>query len=116
MEIDDRKWELLFDQAQKVVQQTIAAMPAELRAEAERVPFLLEQWPPDGEEVLGRCLSFEENVISEAPGPLLLYLGTIYEDCEELGLDFADEVRITFLHELGHLGLDEGDLAERGLL
>jgi len=29
---------------------------------------------------------------------------------------YREEVRITFLHELGHyLGLDEGDLFQRGL-
>ena len=30
--------------------------------------------------------------------------------------DFEDEVRLTYLHELGHhFGWDEGDLEERGL-
>ena len=92
-------------------------MVRELRTEAEKVPCLFEKWPPEGEEVLGRCLSFEEQVISEAPGPIVLYLGTIQQDCEEFDLDYANEVRITFLHELGHhLGLDEDDLEKRGLL
>ncbi len=99
-----------------MVKQTIAAMPPELRAEAEKLPCLFERWPPEGEAVLGHCLSFEEHVISEAPGPIVLYLGTIHEDCAELELDYEDEVRITFLHELGHhLGLDEHELEERGL-
>ena len=115
--MDETRWAQLFEEAERVVREAIEAMPPELRAEAERVPCLLERWPPEGEEVLGRCLSFEEHFISDAPGPLVLYLGTIAEECQELGLDYADEVRITFLHELGHhLGLDEADLEERGLL
>lgn len=117
VDLNERQWERLFDEAEAVVRETIAGMPEELRVEAQRVPCLFEKWPPEGEEVLGRCLSFEERVLSDAPGPFVLYLGSILESCEELGLKFADEVRITFLHELGHhLGLNEADLEKRGLL
>ena len=113
---DELPWEQLFDQAEAVITQLIESLPPELRAEADRVPCLLEKWPPEGEGVLGRCLSFEEQVVSDAPGPFVLYLGSIYRDCKEHGLEFEDEVRVTYLHELGHhLGLDEGDLMERGL-
>jgi predicted Zn-dependent protease with MMP-like domain len=36
--------------------------------------------------------------------------------CEAVESDFREEVRITFLHELGHyLGLNEEDISERGL-
>ena len=109
-------WEQLFEQAETLLADLLRSLPQELRAEAERVPCLLEKWPPEGDDALGRCLSFEEHVISQAPGPFVLYLGTIYRACIEHGLDFLDEVRVTYLHELGHhLGLDEDDLAERGL-
>jgi predicted Zn-dependent protease with MMP-like domain len=41
---------------------------------------------------------------------------TIEEFCVEEGGDFTDEVRVTYLHELGHhLGWDEDDLEGRGL-
>jgi predicted Zn-dependent protease with MMP-like domain len=115
--MDEEKWGRLFEEAERTVREAMQQMPPELRAEAERVPCLLEKWPPEGEEVLGHCLSFEDKMVSEAPGPIILYLGTIQRECEEFALDFAEEVRITFLHELGHhLGLDEGDLEQRGLL
>ena len=40
----------------------------------------------------------------------------IDEFCADEGEDFDDEVRLTYLHELGHhLGWDEGDLEARGL-
>jgi len=115
--MDEQEWTALFEEAERVIAEALKEMPDELRREAERVPCLLRQWPPEGEEVLGHCLSFEEHVVSDAPGPIVLYLGTILEECEEFALEFADEVRITYLHELGHhLGLDEADLEERGLL
>ena len=63
--MNEQKWAVLFQQAEQVVQDVLQKMPEELRVEAERVPCLLEKWPPDGEDVLGRCLSFEENVVSE---------------------------------------------------
>jgi predicted Zn-dependent protease with MMP-like domain len=114
---DEQQWSPLYEQAERVISEAIQAMPEELRREAERVPCLLERWPPEGDDALGRYLSFEENVVSEAPGPIVLYLGAIQDECEACGLDFSEEVRITFLHELGHhLGLDESDLDERGLL
>lgn len=113
---NDPPWEELFGKAEGVISELLRALPDELRKEAERVPCLLEKWPPEGDEALARCLSFEEHVVSEAPGPFVLYLGTIYRYCREQGLDFADEIRVTYLHELGHhLGLDEADLEERGL-
>ena len=115
--MDECEWERLFEEAERVVEQTINVMPPELRVEAEKVACLFERWPPEGDDVLGHCLSFEENMISQALGPIVLYLGAIQEDCAEFDLDYADEVRITFLHELGHhLGLDEADLERRGLL
>ena len=113
---EELPWDQLFAEAEQVIVELIDSLPPEVRTEADRVPCLLEKWPPEGEEVLGRCLSFEEQVVSEAPGPFVLYLGTIWRDCQEHGLEFADEIRVTYLHELGHhLGLDEDDLAERGL-
>jgi hypothetical protein len=111
------EWEQLFENADEVVKRTIQSMPRNLAAKRKRSPVCLRSGRPRGEHVLGHCLSFEEHVVSEAPGPIVLCLGTIHQDCEECELDYTDEVRITFLHELGHhLELDEHDLEERGLL
>lgn len=51
-----------------------------------------------------------------APPQILLYLENLW-DFAEGDLDvFRDEVRLTYLHELGHyFGWDEGELAARGL-
>jgi predicted Zn-dependent protease with MMP-like domain len=112
----DLPWEELFERADKTVQRTITSLPAPIREHAEKIATLLEKWPPDDSDMLGQFHGFEENHISETLGPLFLYLGPIHQLCAEENTSFEDEVRITYLHELGHfIGLDENDLDERGL-
>ena len=113
---DNIPWEKLFKEADEEVQATIQSLPEAIQVEARKVPCILERWCPDGEGLLGLCASFEPGMVSDAPGPLFLYLGEIHEECLEHGLDFRAEVRLTYLHELGHhLGLDEDELEERGI-
>jgi predicted Zn-dependent protease with MMP-like domain len=50
------------------------------------------------------------------PPQIILFLENIWSVAETSEKRSCDEVRTTFLHELGHyLGLDEDDLTERGL-
>ncbi len=50
------------------------------------------------------------------PPQILLYLENIWDFAEGDVSAFREEVRLTYLHELGHyLGWDEEDLAARGL-
>jgi predicted Zn-dependent protease with MMP-like domain len=47
---------------------------------------------------------------------ITLFLETLWDEAGEDLDAFADEVRTTYLHELGHyFGWDEEDLEERGL-
>jgi predicted Zn-dependent protease with MMP-like domain len=51
-----------------------------------------------------------------APPQILLYLESLWEFAEGDLDAFRDEVRVTYLHELGHyLGWDEDQLTARGL-
>ncbi len=110
------RWDELLAVAQKVVEETMAALPAEIMAEARQVPVLFEEECYQDPEILGHYGYFEAGEVSEANGPIILYLGAIEAFCAEEDEDFASEVRITYLHELGHhLGMDEGDLEARGL-
>ncbi len=96
--------------------ETRAQLPFEIATEAAKVPVLFEEECADDPEILGRYGHFEPGEISTANGPILLYLAAIADFCEQEGSDFSEEVRITYLHELGHhIGLDEGDLEARGL-
>ena len=50
------------------------------------------------------------------PPQIILFLENLWDFAAEDEVVFQEEVRTTFLHELGHyLGLDEGELTERGL-
>jgi predicted Zn-dependent protease with MMP-like domain len=50
------------------------------------------------------------------PSQIILFLENIWSLADGREQLYRDEVRITFLHELGHyLGLDENGLIERGL-
>jgi predicted Zn-dependent protease with MMP-like domain len=109
-------WAALKAEAQKIIEATIAEFPPEIQAEAQKVPVIFEEECAEDPEILGTYGHFEPGVISEANGPITLYLATIDDYCVEEGESFATEVRLTYLHELGHhLGWDEGDLEERGL-
>ena len=111
-------WEERFSEADAAIRELIATLPPEIRAEAERVPFLLEKWPPEDapQDQLGLYLNFEQSVVSDVPGPIMIYIGPHLEFCDEEDLDFRDEICRTYLHELGHhLGLDEGELEDREL-
>ena len=117
----------LVAEAEHIVEHTIAALPEELRDTARRLSLAYEDQPDAG-------------LIAEGidPGTLGLFTGpdraehdaaldpfppqiTIFVENVFLfaGYDpdvYRDEIRTTYLHELGHyLGLDEDDLSERGL-
>ena len=110
------RWERLCRRARKVVAETIAEFPPEIAAEAGRIPCVFEHFCEEDPDLLGLYGHFTPGEISPANGPIILYLQALDEFCEEEGEDFDDEVRVTFLHELGHhFGWDEGDLEERGL-
>lgn len=102
-------------------------LPPDLRALARGVPVHYEKAPrpdvlADGFEpdILGLFTGnpHGEELASENPAPaqILLYLPNLWEFAEENMETFREEVRLTYLHELGHyLGWDEDDLAQRGL-
>jgi len=109
-------WEKLKTRAQAIVEKTLAELPPEILAEAQKVPILFERSCQEDPEIFGTYGHFTLHEIGEANGPITLYLAAIDDYCLEEGGDFPTEVRLTYLHELGHhLGWDEGELEARGL-
>jgi predicted Zn-dependent protease with MMP-like domain len=118
-------WEKLCAFALAEIETTIKSLPEPLRASAEKLPVTFERQPnaglqADGIEAdtlglfTGPEFADEENV--PMPPQIILFLENIWDVAETDEKLFCDEVRTTFLHELGHyLGLDEDDLTERGL-
>jgi len=107
------------------VEAVLAALPAPLVGSMRQVPVLFERLP-DQElqesgieaDTLGLFTGPELAHEGDEPMPpqIVLFLENLWDEAEENEAAFRNEVRITYLHELGHyLGLDEDDLFERGL-
>ncbi len=113
--------------ARPVIAAAQKRLPAEVRSAAEAVPvcyepypnagILAEGWEPDilglfvGHEHLGELTDGQP-----LPPQILLFLENLWDYAEGDAGVFRDEVRLTYLHELGHyLGWDEEEIARRGL-
>lgn len=112
--------------ARRIVVQTLHHLPAELREAARQIPVCFEDFPDEAlvadgldPDILGLFVGAPRHEHANDPGPppqIILYLENILAEGEEAGTGFNQEVRRTYLHELGHyLGLDEQDLVERDL-
>jgi len=119
------------DDFERLVAEALDALPREVAVELADVPVLVERWlepeelqlndPPLSPLIYGmfRGHSLRERSGSDPwsliPPQILIY----QRNCELLCRDRAEtleQIRITVLHEVGHfLGLDEEDLAARGL-
>ena len=120
-------WEHLTKLALAEVDATLAELPAPLRERAARLPVTFEPKPnasfvAEGIEAdslglfTGPAFGEEDHSASPLPPQIILYLENLWSFTEGDEEFFLEEVHTTYLHELGHyLGLDEGDLEERGL-
>jgi predicted Zn-dependent protease with MMP-like domain len=119
-------FERLVELARREVSHTVAQLPKDLRSQAAALPVSCERVPhPDvladdvEPDTLGLFVGgdFAHADQDPIPAQIILYLENIWEMVERDEKAFLEEVRITFVHELGHyLGLDEDELDERGLL
>ena len=118
-------WEKLCAIASKEVGATVSALPKPLRARVEQLPVMFERRPnlelqAEGIEAdtmgLFTGAEFAEEGNVPLPSQVILFLDNLWTFAGGDELVFREEVRITFLHELGHyLGLDEDELTERGV-
>ncbi len=113
--------------AENTVAATRKELPAALQTASSGVPVTFQDWP--SEDILGD--EFEPDILGLFVGPphgapsdesqglppqILLFIGNLWAFAEEDREVFLDEVRLTYLHELGHyFGWDEDEVAERGL-
>jgi len=118
-------WKKLCAFALTEVEATLAALPAPLRAQAQKLPVTFERRPNRGlqadgiaPDTLGLFTgpAFADEDAVPVPPQIILFLENIWELAEGNEMIFRDEIRTTLMHELGHyLGLDEDGLIERGL-
>ncbi len=118
-------WNRLRRLALAEVEATNTALPKPLRERAEQLPVTLERIPNAGlqedgiePDTLGLFTGAEFADDGNVPMPpqIILFLENLWDFAEGDSERFREEVRITFLHELGHyLGLGEDELTDRGL-
>ena len=104
---------------------TLAALPKPLQEQANKLPVTLKKSPSadlqlDGIEAntlgLFTGAEFADEGATVLPAQIILFLENIWDFAEGDEEVFCEEVRTTFLHELGHFfGLSEDDLVERWL-
>lgn len=113
--------------AEATVSATQRKLPATLQSLAQSLPVVYHDWPSD--EILGE--EFEPDILgmfvgtpfqeagrdaNEFPPHILLFLENIWDYSDADRATFIQEVKMTYLHELGHfLGWDEDEIAARGL-
>jgi predicted Zn-dependent protease with MMP-like domain len=120
-----------FSQLTKIAADVVGAaqrqLPATIRPLARDVPVHYERVPDADLAAAG----FEPDILGlftgnpygteishdqPAPPQILLYLENLWDFAEEDVEIFREEVRLTYLHELGHyLGWDEDQITARGL-
>lgn len=120
-------WAVLLQIAEEEVQQLVRALPEELRATARSLPVLYQPRPDPrahGADVardtlgvfVGTPFATTETAPGELAGHVILFLENLWAEAAGDEQVYREEVRATYLHELGHfLGLDEPDLEDRGL-
>lgn len=118
-------WQPLCAIAAAEVEATLAALPPPLLEEASQLAVTFERQPnadlqADGIEpdTLGLFTGAEFADGSHVPLPpqIILFLENLWDFAGGDEKIFREEIRVTFMHELGHyLGLDEDDLARRDL-
>jgi predicted Zn-dependent protease with MMP-like domain len=120
-------WPVLLQIAEEEVHQLVRALPAELQATAQSLPVVYQPRPDPrahGADVARDTLGFfvgtpfatTESAPGELAGHVILFLENLWTEAAGDEQVYREEVRATYLHELGHfLGLDELDLEDRGL-
>lgn len=115
-----------------VVAEAVADLPPELQEVLAECALIVEEWADEGilEDLGGLPIEetpygyydgvpYGERLPSEGmpylPDRIYLFRGPLVEDFPEHD-ELIEQIRITLVHELGHvIGFDEDDLEERGL-
>jgi len=112
--------------AEKEIKRLIESLPDELRLKLEDIAVILEDKPDknlaaDGidEDCLGiyqGASLMDDDQGGLLPRQIILFIANINDESQESGRSFKEELRRTFLHELGHyLGLEENELVLRDI-
>lgn len=117
----------LIVRAEKTVAATLRRLPPALRETAASVPVCYEPRPNDAlvaegaePDLLGLFVGHAHGAeLADAqplPPQIILFVENLWDCAEGDWETYRDEVRLTYLHELGHyFGWDEDEVSRRGL-
>ena len=120
-------WQQLVQLAEAEVRRTWGQLPPPLREPARTLPVTFEPHPSEDLEgdgidpdtlglFVGEALAETGGTAFPLPAQIILFLQNLWDYAEADEAVFVEEVRLTYVHELGHyLGLDEDELIDRGL-
>jgi predicted Zn-dependent protease with MMP-like domain len=111
-------WKKISGIAEEVVASTLAELPGPVRERLRDVPVVMEKTPSADDiasgvepDTLGYFDADESGLVR-----IRLWLENIADYSDGDIEIFRDEVRLTLLHEIGHvLGWDEDEVEDRGL-
>ena len=116
----------LKQMAERETKALINSLPVELRSKLSTVAVVLQSRPDKDQRahgIEGDCLGLftgpslrDGEGGAPLPPQIILFLENIWSEAQDSGRGYREELRRTFLHELGHyLGLEEDDLAVRDI-
>jgi predicted Zn-dependent protease with MMP-like domain len=113
--LTDEQWDGLFDYVDETVTKAMDDLPEPVKTKACQIEVIVDkyQWPLDqwkNRKILGCYMSWTS-------GPIVIFAGQIYEDCNQ-DIDAAmASVRQIYYHELAHAigNLSEAEVKDRGL-
>jgi len=111
LELTEEQWNTLFEEVDHTVCKAIDDLPPEIQKKAEEVGCVVDKYTNrEGWKLLG-CY------IAGTNGPIVIYIGQIFEDCHQEIKAAMESVRQVYYHELAHAvgNLAEYEVKERGL-
>ena len=111
LNLTDKQWNDLFDKVDETVTKAMDDLPEPVRIKAWEVPCTVDKYTQLGEwKILGCYMQWTN-------GPIVIYAGQIYEDCNQDMESAMASVRQVYYHELAHAigDLSEVEVRERGL-
>lgn len=110
IDITEEKYNELFDKVDETINKAIEDLPEPVRSKAAEILCLVDKYTPEKNWHMLGCYM-------KSDGPIIIYVGQIFEDCHKDIKETMKSVRQVYYHELGHAlgGLAEYELKERGL-
>lgn len=111
IDLTEDQWNTLFEEVDKTVCKAIDDLPPEIQQKADAVGCVVDKYTNQaGWKMLGCYMRWTN-------GPIVIYVGQIFEDCNQDIEATMKSVRQVYYHELAHAvgDLAEHEVKERGL-